>query len=100
MTNRLFVGNLPWKVTEDPLKEHFETIGKVFAVKIIKDRQSGRSRGFGFVDMNNIKEAMDQLDGKFLQGRPLTIKEAVRKEKDEDNLHGPGRGTSEQKDEV
>ena len=56
MTNRLFVGNLPWKVTEDALKEHFETIGKVFAVKIIKDRQSGRSRGFGFVDMNNIKE--------------------------------------------
>lgn len=78
-SGKLFVGNLPWSTTEDALKEHFSQCGDVYGVKIIKDQESGRSRGFGFVEMTGHEEAIAQLDGKVFEGRPLAVKEARQK---------------------
>ena len=76
---KLFVGKLPYELTEESLKEIFEKIGAVASAKIIMDRYTGRSRGFGFVEMSSqddAKSAMDQLDGSEVMGRAIVVKEA------------------------
>jgi RNA recognition motif-containing protein len=75
----IYVGNLSYEVTEEDLREAFEGFGSVESVKIIKDRWSGESKGFGFVEMPETAEAnsaIKGLSGKALKGRALNINEA------------------------
>lgn len=75
----IYIGNLAYDVNDSDLREAFEAYGTVQNAKVIKDKFSGESRGFGFVEMENKKEAekaMTELDGKQLKGRYLIIKEA------------------------
>ena len=76
MSKNVYVGNLPWKTTEEDIKELFEKYGEVLSVKIIKDRETGRPRGFGFVDMENADTAITELNGKDFDGRALRVNEA------------------------
>src|ERR1700690_35732 len=83
MGRKLYVGNLSFTATEEELREHFAQAGTPDTVAIVKDRMTGRSRGFGFVEMSTDEEAMqaiEQLDGKELKGRPLKINEARARE--------------------
>ena len=75
----IYVGNLSRDTTDSDLQKAFETFGKVQSVTIVKDKFSGQSRGFGFVDMPNNEEAraaIDGLNGKELTGRALNVNEA------------------------
>lgn len=75
----IYVGNLDFKVEENDLKELFSEFGQVESVKIVTDKYSGRSKGFGFVTMDNGaegKEAIDALNGKMVKDRQLTVNEA------------------------
>ena len=75
----IYVGNLSHELTEEDLKQAFEGFGEVETVKIIKDRYSGESKGFGFVEMPDKAEAqsaIEGLNGKDLKGRPLKVDEA------------------------
>jgi len=75
----IYVGNLSYSSTEESLRSHFEQYGEVSSVKVITDRETGRSRGFGFVEMPNPdegKKAIEELDGKELDGRALRVNEA------------------------
>jgi len=71
----LYVGNLPWTLTEDELSEAFSRLGEVQAVRIMTDRHTGRSRGFGFVEVDGVglQEAIEAMDGFELRGRHLTV---------------------------
>lgn len=76
---KLFVGSLAWGTNDDTLKAHFEQAGTVASAKVITDRETGRSRGFGFVEFDNDTEgqtAIDKLNGTELDGRPITVNEA------------------------
>ena len=75
----IYCGNLSWQTTEETLQAAFEAYGEVSAVTIIKDRYTGQSRGFGFVEMPNDEEgqaAIAALNGQDLDGRPLKIDQA------------------------
>ena len=75
MTN-LFIGSLSYNTDDAGLKAHFETVGEVKSAKVITDRESGRSKGFGFVEYNDAdaaKKAIEQFDGKELDGRTITV---------------------------
>jgi cold-inducible RNA-binding protein len=75
----LFVGNLPFKTTEDSLRVHFAQFGEIAQVRIMTDRDTGKPRGFAFVEMTNDDEAeraVGALNGKDFEGRPLTVNEA------------------------
>jgi len=75
----IYVGNLPREATEDDLRQAFEAFGQVTSAKIITDKFTGDSRGFGFVEMSNSTEAqaaLTGLDGKDLKGRTLRVNEA------------------------
>jgi RNA recognition motif-containing protein len=79
MGNRLYVGNLPYSVTELDLRELFSQMGTVTEAKIVTDRETGRPRGFGFVEMSNdaeAKKAIAEIDGRDVGGRPVAVKEA------------------------
>ena len=83
MGRKLYVGNLSFAATEDELREYFGQAGTPETVAIIKDRLTGKSRGFGFVEMSSDDEAaqaIDRLDGKDFKGRPLKIHEARARE--------------------
>lgn len=81
MSKNLYVGNLPYGTTSDDLREAFEEFGTVSRVQIITDRETGRSRGFGFVEMDDGAEAaVDAMNGKEFQGRTLTVNEARPRE--------------------
>lgn len=83
MANKLFVGSLAYTATEDQLNELFSTVGKVESAKIITDRESNRSKGFGFVEMSTDEEAqkaIKELNGKDLAGRPIVVNEARPRE--------------------
>jgi RNA recognition motif-containing protein len=74
--NKLYVGGIPYRSTEDDLKKAFEAAGNVVSASIISDRMTGRSRGFGFVEMASAQEAqsaIDMLDGKDFDGRMLSV---------------------------
>jgi len=78
MTKKMYVGNLPFSSTEDDVRDLFSQYGEVKSVKIIYDRETGRSRGFGFVEMNedNANTAMETLNGNMFEGRALKVNEA------------------------
>ena len=79
MEYKLYVGNLPYTTTEEDLKPLFEQAGAVKSVALIKDRETGRSKGFGFVEMENdsdAEKAISMFDGKDYEGRNLTVNEA------------------------
>ena len=79
MAKKLYVGGLPYKTTNDELKSHFETVGSVASATIIMDKMTGRSKGFGFVEMENdadAEKAISMFDGKDYEGRNLTVNEA------------------------
>jgi RNA recognition motif-containing protein len=79
---KLYVGNLPWSVDGNELKEVFSAAGPVESATVITDRETGRSKGFGFVDMetdDDAQKAIDQLDGSDVGGR--TLKVSFKREK-------------------
>ncbi len=83
MAKKLFVGSIAFKTTDEGLRAFFETVGTVETATIIKDRMTGRSKGFGFVEMSNDDEAMkaiEQLNGKELDGRAIVVNEARPRE--------------------
>ena len=73
---KLYVGNMSFQTTEDDLKTLFSEFGEVSSVTIITDRETGRPRGFGFVEMEGADEAIAALDQKEFAGRRLTVNEA------------------------
>ena len=75
---RIFVGNLPFRATEEELKELFAQVGEVESLEIITDRETGRSRGFGFIEMEEeaAKKAIEQLNGTEFDGRNISVNEA------------------------
>lgn len=92
MGRKLYVGNLPFSTTDDDLVSVFSEVGQVASARIIVDRDTGRSKGFGFVEMASDDEALNaanQLNGKPYQGRPLTVNEARPREND--GMRGMGR---------
>lgn len=92
MSTKLYVGSLPYTTTDDQLKEHFSQAGEVVSATVIMDKYSGRSKGFGFVEMADDKaaqEAISQLNGKELEGRSLNVSEARPRE---DRPQGGGGG--------
>ena len=79
MATNLFVGNLSWGIDGDKLKEEFSKAGSVVSSKVITDKYSGKSRGFGFVEMatdEEAKKAIEMFHGQALDGRPLVVNEA------------------------
>jgi len=79
MATKLYVGGLAYSVTEGDLESFFAEQGKVVSATVIKDRDSGQSKGFGFVEMEDeasAKKAIEELNGKELNGRSLTVNEA------------------------
>lgn len=79
MAMKLFIGGLDYNVTDQELRQLFETQGKVVSATIIKDRFSGQSKGFGFVEMDDIKEgqnAIKALNGKEMNGRAIMVNQA------------------------
>ena len=79
MNKKLFVGGIAWKTTEDALRDAFAQAGTVESATIITDRMSGRSKGFGFVEMATEEEAqaaIDMWNGKELDGRTIAVNEA------------------------
>jgi len=77
----IYVGNLPYAVNEDELKDLFSEFGEVLSAKVIMDRETGRSRGFGFVEMpdNAARTAIEELDGAEFQGKDLRVNESKPK---------------------
>src|SRR5579863_7073820 len=83
MGKKLYVGNLPYTVTDSELQQMFEAHGSVTSAQVIMDRETGRSKGFGFVEMGSDAEAqaaITALNGAQMGGRPLTVNEARPKE--------------------
>lgn len=83
MSTKLYVGNLSYEVTGDQLTEHFAQAGKVVEATVITDRYSGRSKGFGFVEMGSeedAKKAIEAFNGKDFQGRSIVVNEARPRE--------------------
>jgi len=83
MAKKMYVGNLSYDTTDSSLQQMFEAFGTVLSAQIIMDRDSGRSKGFGFVEMDSNQEAqaaIDGLNGKEVGGRPLTVNEAKPRE--------------------
>jgi len=82
MTKTIYVGNLPFNSTEDELRDLFTQHGSVYSVKVITDRETGRSRGFGFVEMDDdgATAAIESLNGTDFSGRSLRVNEARERE--------------------
>lgn len=88
MSKNLYVGNLPFSTTADDLRQAFGQYGEVTSASVVSDRETGRSRGFGFVEMaSGADAAIDALNGQDFQGRRLTVNEARPRED-----RGPRRG--------
>jgi RNA recognition motif-containing protein len=93
MGNKLYVGNLPFSATDDSLREMFGQAGQVESAKIITDRDTGRSKGFGFVEMSTeqeASEAINKFNGTELDGRSLTVNEARPMAPRDGGGRGPG----------
>lgn len=91
----IYVGNLTYEATENDVRTPFETFGEVTSVKIITDKYTGQSRGIGFIEMTNKKEALaaiSDLNDKELKGRALKVNEAQPKKTYDDNGGGGNRG--------
>lgn len=95
MNKKLYVGNLPYSSTEEELKEMFGRIGSVESVSIITDRFSGKSKGFGFVEMASEEEAskaVSELSGQEIGGRKIIVSEARTEGERKGGFHSKGRG--------
>lgn len=101
MSKKLFVGSLAWATTDDSLQALFATVGTPSSAKVITDRESGRSRGFGFVEYENDAEAdqaVEKLNGADLDGRQITVNEArPREDKPREDRGGNGGGSFRQR---
>ena len=83
MATKLFVGSLAWATNDDSLKDFFSGVGTVASANVIMDRETNRSKGFGFVEMSSeeeAKKAIDELNGKELDGRAIVVSEARPRE--------------------
>ena len=92
---KIYVGNLSYEVTEEDLKHEFEQSGQVESVSIINDKYSGRSKGFGFVEMSSDiegKTAIEGLNGKELKGRAINVNEARARTENHHDRGGFGGG--------
>ena len=95
MGKKLYVGSIPFNATEESLRDLFKSIGEVESVKIITDADTGRSKGFGFVEMSSAedaKKAIDQLNGTKFMERALIVNEARPQQPREGRGFGGGRG--------
>ena len=94
MSKRIYVGNLSYQTTENDLTSLFEQAGQVESVSIITDRDTGRSKGFGFVEMSNEdgEKAIAQFNGTEINGRALTVNEARPREERGGNRGGRSSG--------
>ncbi|MGH7773864.1 MAG: RNA recognition motif domain-containing protein [Candidatus Binatia bacterium] len=96
MSNKLYVGGLPYSVTEGQLQEIFAVHGTVESARVIADKFTGQSRGFGFVEMSSGSEAqkaIEALNGSQLDGRTLVVNEARPQERRDGGGGGGGRGS-------
>lgn len=92
MGNKLFVGSLPYSVTDEQLAEIFAAAGTVVSARVIKERETERSKGFGFVEMeteDEAKKAIETINGKEVEGRTITVSAARPQEE-----RGPRNGGS------
>ncbi len=95
MAKKLYVGNLSYDVTNADLEQMFAEFGAVQSAEVVQDRDTGRSKGFGFVEMsddNGAQQAINGLNGKEHGGRPLTVNEARPREERSGGGGGGGRG--------
>ncbi len=88
MATKLYVGNLPFSASENDVRDLFAQYGQVHSVKLVSDRDTGRPRGFGFVEMDSADEAQQALDNYALDGRNLKVNEA----RDRSESRGGGGG--------
>lgn len=91
----IYVGNLSWEVSESDLRQAFEAHGQVESVKIITDKFSGRSRGFGFVEMPDdaeARKAIEAMNGQDLKGRSISVNEARPRQERYGGARGPRGG--------
>ena len=82
MAKTLYVGNLPWETTEEELENVFAELAVTESVRIIKDRETGRSKGFGFVELAddaNVEEVIEKTNGILMGGRTLVVNEAKQR---------------------
>jgi RNA recognition motif-containing protein len=96
MSTKLYVGNLSFGITSDDLQEHFAQAGTVESANVVEDRDTGRSRGFGFVEMSSSDEAqaaIEQFNGQDLDGRSLVVNEARPREEGGGGGRGGGGGS-------
>ena len=101
MATKLYVGGIPYNTSEDALKEHFSQAGNVVSAVIIMDKMSGRSKGFGFVEMSNDEEAqkaVSMFNGQEFEGRKLTVNEARPMEARPPRQSGGGYGNSSRRE--
>lgn len=93
MDTNIFVGNLPWSVDDDELRELFSKHGNVTRAQVITEKDSNRSRGFGFVEMDpqGAQEAIQALDKSDLHGRTINVNEAKQRRDDRRDRNGGGR---------
>ena len=95
----IYVGSLNFKMTEADLKEKFEEYGEVTSAKIIIDKYSGKSKGFGFVEMPNeaeAKKAIEELNGSDIQGRKIIVNESIERADRRSNFRGGDNNRREQ----
>lgn len=84
--DKVFVGNLAFDTTEEDIHAHFASVGEVGIIKVVRDRETGRSRGFAFVEVENAAQAIEAFNGKELGERTLKVDHAKEREE------RPGRG--------
>jgi len=95
MAKKIYVGNLSFQTTDTELNDMFSEVGQVESVQIITDRDTGRSKGFGFVEMSDdaaAAKAIERFNGKEVNGRALTVNEARPMERKDSGSRGSGGG--------
>lgn len=103
MNKKLYIGSLSYDTTDDGLRELFATVGTVLSAEVIRDRNTGRSKGFGFVEMETVEEAekaIGELNGTMLDGREIKVAEAQprREQPRSPDRRGGGRRERERRD--
>ncbi|MFN3887444.1 MAG: RNA recognition motif domain-containing protein [Aquabacterium sp.] len=94
--SKLYVGNLPYSMRDDDLQQHFARFGDVASAKVMMDRDTGRSKGFGFVEMgsaDDAKAAINGMNGQSFEGRALVVNEARPREERPGGFGGGNRGS-------
>ena len=96
MAKKLYVGNLAFSVTDDELQQAFASFGNISSARVVMDRMSGRSKGFGFVELENDQmadDAVKKMDGQTIGGRPVRVSEAKPQEERPRREGGGGFGS-------